>query len=240
MAQAGSVTYTTIVPLNTTDLTNESANPPTGSAFLQEFNPSLGTLESVTITLEASGGTNFSTIKNTSASSTTFVAYESSTVWLDDLNNSTIDTNLLGDGSPSTNYLTNQTQGQIFFNSHTYLPDGESGGTTLAAGATTSASATSSDDEFVTTTDPTWLAAFVGVGDLDIVLSTLSGGGYYATGGANINIVETTQAGGTVKVEYDYSGGPPPPVPEPGTLGLFGTGLLGLAGLLRFRFMKSK
>lgn len=45
-----------------------------------------------------------------------------------------------------------------------------------------------------------------------------------------------TNGAGAVTIDYNYGG--TPPVPEPGTLSLFGTGLLGLAGMLRSRFSK--
>ena len=92
-----------------------------------------------------------------------------------------------------------------------------------------------------TLTDALDLANFTGTGFENFALSGLSpvfysgsvSTGYLAAVGG------TTDAGGYATVEYDYNPPSNGQTPEPGTLRLFGTGLLGLAGMLRSRFSKA-
>jgi hypothetical protein len=91
-----------------------------------------------------------------------------------------------------------------------------------------------------TYTDPTDLADYSISGDLAFVLNGSASSNANATNitdDYNVTAGGATDAGATVEVIYNYDG--TPVVPEPGTLSLFGTGLLGLAGMLRSRFSKS-
>jgi hypothetical protein len=56
--------------------------------------------------------------------------------------------------------------------------------------------------------------------------------------GGNLTPSQITNAGVDVSITYDYTNPGPPVIPEPSTLSLFGSGLLGLAGMLRYKFAK--
>jgi hypothetical protein len=79
---------------------------------------------------------------------------------------------------------------------------------------------------------------FIGAGSLTYDVSTVTGMISDISGGNWISS-NTTLASADVTITYDYTPNGPPVVPEPGTLSLFGTGLLGLAGMLRYKFSKS-
>jgi hypothetical protein len=230
LANAGSITFTATVPQQLTDLASVPLAPP-----LPLFNFS-NSLTGVTITIQGVGTTTFNTITNNGGSTGTFIDAQSTSLWLDDANNASINT-LLG---PLTATISASTPGSVGL--HSVI----TGGTTLAAGASGGPygpyvmGGALASESF---SSPADLALFQGTpgggGLLDFVMNTFSLNSFTTNGSGNFNALYSEIAGGTITITYDYSG-PPVVTPEPGTLGLFGTGLLGLAGLVRFKFMKSR
>jgi hypothetical protein len=80
----------------------------------------------------------------------------------------------------------------------------------------------------VTLTAPADLALFTGPGQLSLPIGAI--GASYASGAGNLATIFTTNAGAEVYVEYTFS-----ETPEPATLGLIGMGLIFLAQLRRRR-----
>jgi hypothetical protein len=89
----------------------------------------------------------------------------------------------------------------------------------------------------LTITNPTDLAYFVGNSDLGFEIGSYTTQTAGGTGG-NDTITFSNKDGADIGVQYDGTNPGPPVVPEPGTLSLFGTGLLGLAGMLRNKFAR--
>jgi hypothetical protein len=227
MAYADSANYTAILTAGPTSnsetfTANQSATTqPTelsDTFVFPQFDTSLGTLTGVEIILSGGGST---TITGTSSTGAVLSQLYTNSYFTLTGSGQTLHLFLVGgppnSGSPLYDLNTNITIPN---------PGSYNGTFDMTGGPTDSGLITSG------------LGAFIGGSTIDFDLGTLTQlTTTFSTGGATLS--QATNEYGVVAVTYDYESGGPV-VPEPGTLSLFGTGLLGLAGMLRHRFMKSR
>lgn len=211
-AKADSYSVTGSFPSTSTDFTDLSLSP------VAQFNTSLGTLTGVTIELNASGASQTSITQNADVSGT-FTFTELSDITLGSTDSSL--NTAIGSLGESLSY--------------------SNGPITLGAGqtdnlGTVNLTGTPSTKDI----SSAYFSLFEGPGDLSF--DATSSSGYSFIGGGNNQTATITNADiGGITVTYDYSVPPPPSVvPEPGTLVLFGTGLLLMAGLVRRKFHQSR
>jgi hypothetical protein len=211
VAYADSETFTATITPNPTNFSGVTTTLP-------QFDPSLGTLTSVTVTLNGNGVTDITATETADIATTVSTLLTNVGLTLTDvsvglnLSESMTGQPLVG-GNPIsiTNPLLIAALGHY-----------DSGSLALMG--------TQTDQVFG------GLSGFIGLGDLtfDLAGNALTTQSF---SGGNLNTTQATSAGGGVTITYDYDTGN---VPEPGTLSLFGTGLLGLAGMLRSRFGKAR
>ncbi len=189
---SGPFTTSTPIPVTLTDWT--------GSLAFPQFNPALGTLESVELDL-SSGLTTTLTVQNNAESGSTGTVKTELQVTVQDGGNN-LNAPELDLLSPSFGYSLNAGQG-------------------ITSGLLTE---NGSDDE-VYTSAPV-LSEFTGGGTITLPASTFTQTLLANTGG-NTNAQQVTDADLTGTVTYTYT---PVPTPEPSTLVLLGAAAVGLLG----------
>ncbi len=189
---------------------------------VNQFDPTLGTLNKVTLTLEGSILSDI-ILDNDNTTTESGIGFT----------NSNMSMSSLAGLASTINWGVNPTTSTGLQNLGPDDSVGPVGSDNPGDGGPDEASLTG-----LTDTDDTMLmytpvdadfAAFIGVGTLDTVgFGTLSGVGASGIGG-NLEIDFNTFAGAVLTVEYDYTPDAPA-VPAPSAMLLFGTGLLGLVG----------
>lgn len=205
--QADTVNYTNSIPNTTLTDWNNTLN-------LTKFNPSLGTLNSINISLSSALSTDLS-VTNNGASRITGSAYTDLQIFVD--NPGTYD--LFGLGGTNSPALTLNTP------SFSFVLLGVTGygtnSTTLSSGLVS----TSSGD----ITDSSTLTLFTGTGSVGLPTFSYTQVGTLSHG--NFSATQISKGGLEAVVTYDYT----VPVPEPTTFAMIGAGLAGLGLVWRRR-----
>ena len=98
---------------------------------------------------------------------------------------------------------------------------------------------TDSDSTSISVDSSLW-SQFIGTGYIPASMYTLASGFGVSGGGGNVTATVLTEASGQLTLAYSYEGIPGAPVPEPATMILFGSGLMGLAGFGRKKLQKKE
>jgi hypothetical protein len=202
----GPLTTSTPIALTLTDFS--------GNLAFAEFDPSLGTLDSVTFTLSSTLQTVLTVTNNSPSASTGNARTELAVnLGLTNLSNSDLD-------YVSANF------------SYSLAPGGQlTSGTLAAASVPVRGFTDSNSTQIYTSVDV--LNEFTGPGTLNLGVSTTTFTDLSNSGG-NTAEGQTTSASITGTVSYTYTTPSAPSVPEPASMLLMGSAMLGL-GLLRKR-----
>jgi hypothetical protein len=222
-ALSGSAAYATVLPTETgtfggsggfqTDVT-----PATESVSLGEFNPALGTLTQVAISVSY-GFSSTLTISNNSGSSSSGSAQTESAAQFSSTSSAVnaILNNLINTTSASIASKTlNPAAIVLVSNASNY---------TLSGSGSTSPSVTARPQSVsVIDTNPADFASFEGLGNINFGITTLTGTLLSNTGG-NTSASQVTTGNAVVSLTYTYA---PPQVPEPGSIFIMASGLAAL------------